>query len=102
MYLLFRANYVLNSKGLERIINLATKGQHDLQQVVKRGLMKSVVQVGVKSKVDLLYWTHILQPLINKFKQITSNEKFLQCYHQEEIKIQVTNILEHFIGKFGF
>jgi hypothetical protein len=81
MYLLFRANYVLNPKGLERIINLATKGQHDLSQVVKRGLMKSVVQVGVKSKVDLSYWTHILQPLINKFKQITSNEKFLQCYH---------------------
>jgi hypothetical protein len=55
MYLLFRANYVLNYKGLERIINLATKGQHDLPQVVERGLMKSVVQVGVKNKVDQSY-----------------------------------------------
>lgn len=82
-----KANYVLNSKGLEKIINLATKGQHDLSQVVKRGLMKSVVQVGVKSKVDQSYWTHTLQPLIDKFKQISSNEKFLQCCHQGEIKI---------------
>lgn len=40
--------------------------------------MKSVVQVGVKNKVDQSYWTHTLQPLIDKFKQITSNEKFVQ------------------------
>lgn len=64
--------------------------------------MKSVVQVGIKNKVDQSYWAHTLQPLIDKFKQITSNEKFLQHYHQEEIKIQVTNILERFIGKCGF
>jgi hypothetical protein len=101
MYMLFRATYVLNSKGLESIINLATK-EHDLPQVVKRGLMRSVVQVGLDAEVDQSYWLHTLQPLIDKFKQIISNEKFLQCYHQEEIKIQVIDILERFIGKFGF
>ena len=92
------AMHILDSKGLESIIYLATKGQHDLPEVVKRGLMRSVVQFGIENEVDQSYWAYTLQPLIDKFKQITSNEKFLQCYHQEEIKIQVTDILERFIG----
>jgi hypothetical protein len=100
MYMLFRANYVLKSERFGNIINLATKGQHDLPQVVKRGLMQAVVQVAVtvQNKIDQSYWTQTLQPLLDKFKQITSNGKFLQCYHQEEIKIQVIDILECFIG----
>jgi uncharacterized membrane protein len=64
--------------------------------------MISVAHVGIKNKVDQSYWTHTLQPFIDKLKQITFNEKFLQCCHQEEIKIQVTDILGRFIGKFGF
>ncbi|XP_043798286.1 exportin-4-like isoform X3 [Apis laboriosa] len=95
-----KANYVLKSERFGHIINLATKGQHDFPQVVKRGLMQAIIQVAttVQNKIDQSYWIQTLQPLLNKFKQITSNENFLQCYHQEEIKIQVIDILEYFIG----
>lgn len=102
IYIYFRANYVLKSERFGHIINLATKGQHDFPQVVKRGLMQAIIQVAiiVQNKIDQSYWIQTLQPLLNKFKQITSNENFLQCYHQEKIKIQVIDILEYFIGKF--
>ncbi|OAD58633.1 Exportin-4, partial [Eufriesea mexicana] len=95
-----RANYVLKSERFGHIINLATKGQREFPQVIKRGLMQTVVQVAAatESNIDQTYWTQTLQPLLDRFKQITSNEKFLQCYHQEEIKIQVMDILECFIG----
>lgn len=95
-----KANYVLKSERFGHIINLATKGQHDFPQVVKRGLMQAIIQVAitVQNKIDQSYWIQTLQPLLNKFKQITSNENFLQCYHQEKIKIQVIDILEYFIG----
>ncbi|KAK1126040.1 hypothetical protein K0M31_005568 [Melipona bicolor] len=95
-----KADYVLKSERFGNIINLAIKGQHDFPQVVKKGLMQAVVQVAitVQNKIDQSYWTQTLQPLLDKFKQITSNDKFLQCYHQEEIKIQVIDVLECFIG----
>ncbi|CAD1472640.1 unnamed protein product, partial [Heterotrigona itama] len=95
-----KADYVLKSERFGNIINLAIKGQHDFPLVVKKGLMQAVVQVAitVQNKIDQSYWTQTLQPLLDKFKQITSNDKFLQCYHQEEIKIQVIDVLECFIG----
>ncbi|KAF3420096.1 hypothetical protein E2986_07329 [Frieseomelitta varia] len=95
-----KADYVLKSERFGNIINLAIKGQHNFPQVVKKGLMQAVVQVAitVQNKIDQSYWTQTLQPLLDKFKQITSNDKFLQCYHQEEIKIQVIDVLECFSG----
>lgn len=91
----------MKSERFGHIINLATKGHREFPQIIKRGLMQTVVQVvaATQNNIDQSYWTQTLQPLLDRFKQITSNEKFLQCYHQEEIKIQLMDILECFIGK---
>lgn len=89
---------MLKSERFGYIMNLATKEQYDFQQVVKRGLMRAVVSVGVVSP-DKSYWSQTVQLLQNRFKQITTNRKFSQCFHQEEIKVQIIDILESFIGK---
>ncbi|KOC60217.1 Exportin-4 [Habropoda laboriosa] len=95
-----RSIYVMKSERFGNIINLATKGQYDFPQVVKRGLMKALVQVAMNcpSKTNQSYWTQILQPLLDRCKRVTSDEKFLQSYHQEEIKVQVIDNLERLIG----
>ncbi|XP_053997793.1 exportin-4-like [Hylaeus anthracinus] len=96
-----KARFVLKSERFGHIIDLATKGQYDFQQVVKRGLMRAVVQAGiVKDGIihDKSYWSQTIQVLQDRCKQLTSDGKFLQCYHQEEIKVQIIDILECFIG----
>ncbi|XP_076634880.1 exportin-4 [Colletes latitarsis] len=98
-----KASCILKSERFGCIINLATKGQYDFQQVVKRGLMHAVIRVGIIMKVEIInssksYWSQTVQLLQNRCKQITSDVKFMQCYHQEEIKVQIIDILECFIG----
>ncbi|XP_076760999.1 exportin-4 [Xylocopa sonorina] len=95
-----KASYVLKSERFRCIINLATKGQHDFPQIVKRGLMQTVVRaaVGVENEIDQSYWMQTLQPLLDRFKQVTCNEKFLRYYQQEDIKMQVSDILDCYIG----
>ncbi|CAK9814579.1 xpo4 [Anthophora plagiata] len=95
-----RSVYVMKSERFGNIINLASRGQYDFPQVVKRGLMKALVQVAMNcpSKVNQSYWTQILQPLLDRCKRVTCDEKFLQSYHQEGIKVQVIDNLEHLIG----
>ncbi|CAK9828307.1 Xpo4 [Anthophora retusa] len=95
-----RSVYVMKSERFGNIINLASRGQYDFPQVVKRGLMKTLVQVAMNcpNKVNQSYWTQILQPLLDKCKRVTCDEKFLQSYHQEGIKVQVIDNLEHLIG----
>lgn len=66
--------------------------------------MQAVGQVAVSVRnlnEQYSYWTQILQPLLDRLpiKQITSDEKFLQSYHREEVKVQIIDILERLIGK---
>ncbi|XP_029049144.1 exportin-4-like [Osmia bicornis bicornis] len=98
-----KATYVRKSERFGNILNLATKGQYDFPQVVKRGLMQAVGQVAASVQnlnEQHSYWTEILQSLLDRLpiKQITSDEKFLQSYHQEEVKVQIIDILERLIG----
>ncbi|KAG7189043.1 hypothetical protein KM043_008634 [Ampulex compressa] len=95
-----KAKCVLKSERFVRIMELATKGQYDFPQVVKRGLMRAIVQVEAagKNSNNKNYCWQALQSLQNRYRQITSNEYFLQSYQQEEIKVQIIDILESFIG----
>lgn len=63
--------------------------------------MQAVIQIGFTcpSRTGQSYWTQVLKPLVDRCKRITSDEKFSQSYHQENIKIQIIHILESFIGK---
>ncbi|KZC13861.1 Exportin-4 [Dufourea novaeangliae] len=92
---------VLKSERYVRIWNLALNGQHDFPQKVKRGLMQAVIQGGIatpNATAEGGYWSQALQPLQDRYKRITTDEKFLKSYHQEEIKIQIIDILECAIG----
>ncbi|XP_017892623.1 exportin-4-like [Ceratina calcarata] len=95
-----KANYVLKAERFRRIVNLAINEHLDFPQTVRRGLMQAVVQIAVtlKKSIDESYTAESLQPLLDRFKQITSNDKFLQIYQQENIKLRVIDILECFIG----
>nr|XP_012135271.1 PREDICTED: exportin-4-like isoform X2 [Megachile rotundata] len=98
-----RASYVLKSERFGSIVNLATKEQYDLPRLVKRGLMQAagqIVSAAQDTNTKHSYWNQILQPLLNKLplKQLTTDEKFLQSYHREDVKMQVMDILDRLIG----
>lgn len=96
-----KATCVLKSKRFEHILDLATKFRYDVPQVVKRGLMLAIVQVGAavkNSSVEEGYWSRTLQLYQNRFKEITSNVNFRHSYHEEQVKVQIIDILESLIG----
>ncbi|KAM0733116.1 Exportin-4 [Formica fusca] len=96
-----KASCVLKSEQFNYIIELATRGQYDFPQVIKRGLMHAVVQAGTvvqNTSTEQYYWSQTLEPLQNKCTQLISSDNFMSSYHQEEIRIQIIDILESFIG----
>lgn len=83
-------------------MELATKGQYDFPRIVKRGLICAVVQVGTAvqdTSAEQYFWSQTIEALQNKCKQLISNSNFALRYHEEEIKVQIIDILEYFIGK---
>lgn len=97
----YRSYYVLKSEQIGSLIELATKNSFSLPQVAKRGIMSTVVQVGIALKNksnEKQYWSQTLQPLLDQFKQIISRNDFSRSCHQEDIKLQITELLEFFIG----
>ena len=104
-YIFYRTAGLLKSEHFGRLVDLATKAHFDLSQIAKRGLTKAIVQVGaaiqdVNNKEQ--YWSQTLQPLQNRFKELVSHESFSRIYHQEDVKIQMIDLLESFIGKYFF
>ncbi|CAD6221300.1 GSCOCG00005136001-RA-CDS [Cotesia congregata] len=96
-----KSYYVLKSEQIGSLIDLATKNSFSLPQVAKRGIMSTVVQVGIALKNksnEKQYWSQTLQPLLDQFKQIISRNDFSRSCHQEDIKLQITELLEFFIG----
>ncbi|EZA56944.1 Exportin-4 [Ooceraea biroi] len=110
-----KASYLLKSEQFKYIIELAMKGQYNCPQVVKRGLMHAVVQIGVMlqdmstinksdtsdtsiSNVKQTFWSQTLESLQHRCTQLISSDNFMSSYHQEEIKVQIIDILESFIG----
>lgn len=97
-----RSACVLKSECLGRLIELATKSRYDLPQAAKRGLLRAVVQVGAAFRDQTYedqYWSQTLQPLLSRFKEIISNENLPRTFHQEEVRVQLIDVLESFIGK---
>lgn len=97
----FRASCVLKSEQFNYIIELATRGQYDFPQIIKRGLMHAVVQAGTvvqNTSTEQYYWSQTIESLQNRCTQLISSDNFMSSYHQEEIKIQIIDILESFIG----
>ncbi|XP_015117470.1 exportin-4 [Diachasma alloeum] len=95
-----KASYILKSERFGSLIDLATKVQYQLPQTAKRGLMRAIVQAGAALQGDNNegYWSQTLQPLHDRFKQIVSNNNFSRSYHQEEVRVQIIDVLESFIG----
>ncbi|XP_076244217.1 exportin-4 isoform X2 [Calliopsis andreniformis] len=85
------------SERFKSIIDLAVKGRYDLPHTVRRGLMQVVTDVGFRRE-EPNYWLQTLQPLQDRCKRLIYNEKFLQFYQREDIRIEIIDILECFIG----
>lgn len=65
--------------------------------------MHVVVQIGsvvLGTDTEEYYWSQTLEAWKNKCLQLTANDNFESSCHQEEIKVQVIDILESFIGNF--
>ncbi|XP_012251237.1 exportin-4-like [Athalia rosae] len=95
-----KSNCVLKSGRLGSLVNLATKDRFDLSQTVKRGLMRALVQIGAAVQdpaSQRQYWAQTLQPLHDRL-QLVRSESFSQTYHQEEVRLQIIDVLESFIG----
>ncbi|XP_008554970.1 exportin-4 [Microplitis demolitor] len=98
---LTKAYHVLKSEQIGNLIELVTKNSLNLPQVAKRGVMSTVVQAGTalqNSSNEKLYWSQTIQPLYDQFKQIISRNDFSRSCHQEDVKIQITELFEFFIG----
>lgn len=96
-----KASCLLKSEQFKYIIELATRGQYDFPQIIKRGLMHAIVQAGTvvqNTSTEQYYWSQTIEALQNRCTQLISNDNFMSSYHQEEIKIQIIDILESFIG----
>ncbi|XP_063971922.1 exportin-4-like isoform X2 [Diachasmimorpha longicaudata] len=95
-----RASYILKSERFGRLIDLATKVEYQLPQAAKRRLMRVIVQAGaaLRGENNEGYWSQTLQPLHDRFKQIVSNNNFSRSYHQEDVRGQIIDVLESFIG----
>ncbi|XP_067013326.2 exportin-4 isoform X2 [Anabrus simplex] len=97
-----KGTYTLKSKGFWNIVQLQNKMEKgSLPQAAKRGLFKALVQGGaavedVNSRVE--YWVQVLKPLQDRFKNIIMQENFNRIFHEENIKLEIIDILESFIG----
>lgn len=63
--------------------------------------MRAVIRAGlVFTENDKLqqYYAQTLMPSQNRFKDIVCHVDFPRNYHQEEIRVQIMDILESFIG----
>jgi len=95
----FRTSCLSTSEQFTCIIELATKGQYDLPQIIKRGLMRAVVHAGiVLQNTEQHYWSRTLEALQNRYTQLISSDNFMSSYHEEPIKVQIIDILESCIG----
>lgn len=95
----------MKSDQFAYIMELAMKEQYDFPQIIKRGLMRVVMEVGVatqRTDDNQNYWSQTIESLYNRLKRLLSSDDFVSSHHQEQIKIQITDLLECFIGECHF
>ncbi|XP_011701811.1 PREDICTED: exportin-4-like isoform X1 [Wasmannia auropunctata] len=94
-----RTSCLSTSEQFTFIIELATKEQYNFPPIIKRGLMRAVVHAGiVLQNTEQYYWSRILEPLQNRYKQLISSDNFMSSYHEEQIKVKIIDLLESCIG----
>lgn len=72
-----------------------------MPQTVKRGLFKGFVLAGAALEEESdksEYWKRILSPVQLRFKTIICQENFNRIYQEENVKTELIDILESFIG----
>lgn len=98
----FRAAYIIKCDGLWNLVELQSKlGPGALPQTVKRGLFKGFVLAGAALDEENgrpEYWKRILSPVQLRFKNIICQENFNRIYQEENVKTEIIDILESFIG----
>ncbi|PNF16845.1 hypothetical protein B7P43_G16786 [Cryptotermes secundus] len=97
-----KGSVVLKSEGFWNIVQLQSKTERGaFPGAAKRGLFKALVLAG--AAVDDVqrrgeYWIQVLKPLQDRFKNIICQENFNRIFHEENIKAEIIDILESFIG----
>ncbi|XP_021938443.1 exportin-4-like, partial [Zootermopsis nevadensis] len=97
-----KGSVVLKSEGLWNILRLQSKMERSaLLGAAKRGLFKALVLAGAavddaQSRGE--YWLQVLKPLQDRFKNVICQENFNRIFHEENIKMEIIDILESFIG----
>ncbi|KAK0086967.1 hypothetical protein PV325_002058 [Microctonus aethiopoides] len=91
---------VLNSNRLGQLIDLAMKNHFAFPQSAKRGLLCAIVIIGraLKNDNEEQYWSQTVKFLVDRFNQILSGNGVVPSPHQEDVKIQIIDLLDCFIG----
>uniref|UniRef100_A0A1B6DRC6 Exportin-4 n=2 Tax=Clastoptera arizonana TaxID=38151 RepID=A0A1B6DRC6_9HEMI len=94
--------YVLKCAGFWNLVNKHNRSEKGiLQDSAQRGLLKAFVLAGAAldtSQEKNQYLTQILKPLQERFKNIICDEAFLRNFHHFQVRNEIINILESFIG----
>jgi len=93
------------------------KSDWNCPQIVRRSLMRTMIEIAATLQdlkiinngndknnaylytVEETFWPQILQSLTNRCIQLTISNNFKSSYHEENIRIQIIDILDSFMGK---
>lgn len=91
----------MNSNRLGQLIDLAMKNHFAFPQSAKRGLLCAIVIIGraLKNDDEERYWSQTVKLLVDRFNQILSGNGVVPSPHQEDVKIQIIDLLDCFIGR---
>ncbi|KAK0168912.1 hypothetical protein PV327_002668 [Microctonus hyperodae] len=91
---------VLKSDRLGQLIDLAIKNHLAFPQAAKRGLLCAIAIIGgaLKNDDEERYWSQTIKLLVDRFNQVLSGNGSVPSPHQEDVKIQIIDLLDCFIG----
>lgn len=97
-----RTLHIVKSEGLWNLFNIQLKIEPGiLPQNIRRDLYKGFTLAGAalsKTQDANAYYEQILKPVQLRFKTLLGQENFSRIYHEENVKKEVEDILECFIG----
>ena len=97
---------MLKSESLLTLIKLSNSPEFSvLPSAAKRGLMKALTLVASACEDQNArdqYWQNILHPLNNRFMSILQKPDFKKQYHEDKVRLSLTQCLESFIGECIF
>ncbi|XP_050536237.1 exportin-4-like isoform X2 [Daktulosphaira vitifoliae] len=97
-----KAEIVINCEGFGKLFQLQESiHKNQLVPEVKRGLFKAFCLVGDafnNEEKQYEYWMRVLNPTLDKFKKIITNDQFRKIFNEDEIRLEIMDILHKFIG----